>query len=95
MREEKRKMPKRQKVLKSQIQTCSLIFSDNEMIKFSERYENGYDITSDERYNMWLATFHPSEARTSTEALDIWSQEVQALSSLLHESALHNYIYMM
>ena len=55
MREEKRKMPKRQKVLKSQIQTCSLIFSDNKMTKFSERYENGYDITSDERYNMWLA----------------------------------------
>ena len=82
MREEKKKMPKGQKVLKSQIQTCSLIFSDNEMTKFSERYENGYDIASDERYNMWLATFHPFEARTATEALDIWSQEVQALSCM-------------
>lgn len=29
-------------------------FSAEEIVKFTTRYENGYDITSDSRYNAWL-----------------------------------------
>lgn len=36
-------------------------FSESEMIKFRTRYENGYDILTDTRYNEWLATYYPTE----------------------------------
>lgn len=35
----------------------STSFSENEFQKFSERYENGYDITTDERYNAWVEAY--------------------------------------
>ena len=41
------------------------VFSESERVKFESRYENGYDITTDERYNEWLAIYHPSEASVS------------------------------
>ena len=31
------------------------------MQKFSTRYENDYDLTSDERYNAWLKEYHPDD----------------------------------
>ena len=34
-------------------------FSEQEQILFERRFEEGFDITSDERYNTWLAQFHP------------------------------------
>ena len=34
-------------------------FSQSEHEKFSRRYENGYDIKTDQRYNAWLIAFHP------------------------------------
>ena len=36
-------------------------FTVEEMKKFEKRYENGYDIRSDSRYNLWLNVFHSSE----------------------------------
>ena len=33
-----------------------VIFSHEEIAMFELRYENGYDLTHDPRYNMWLAT---------------------------------------
>ena len=42
------------------------MFSESEIVTFVTRYENGYDITTDERYNEWLAIYHSSEASVST-----------------------------
>ena len=53
-REERRRLQKSQKLQKSY-----LPFSEEELVRFSTRYENGYDITTDERYNEWLAVYHP------------------------------------
>ena len=39
-------------------------FTDSELSKFSTRYENGYDITTDERYNLWLETYHNHHSDT-------------------------------
>ena len=37
-------------------------FSIAELQKFAKRYENGYDLTHDQRYNKWLEIHHPEEA---------------------------------
>jgi len=42
-----------------EVSSSSITFSQNEMTKFAHRFENGYDITTDERYNAWLGIFHP------------------------------------
>ena len=34
-------------------------FSEQEQILFERRFEEGFDIKNDERYNTWLAQFHP------------------------------------
>ena len=34
-------------------------FSVDELACFERRYENGYDLTHDERYNLWLAMKYP------------------------------------
>ena len=39
-------------------------FSEVGLKRFSIRYENGYDIKSDERYNAWLRIYHPKEKLT-------------------------------
>lgn len=36
-------------------------FSKQEISKFATRYDNGYDLTSDERYNAWLKEYHPED----------------------------------
>lgn len=33
-------------------------FTDSELSKFNRAYEEGYDIKTNERYNLWLETFH-------------------------------------
>ena len=35
------------------------IFSEEEVCRFQTRFENGYDIKTDERYNRWLEMYHP------------------------------------
>ena len=37
------------------------IFTEEELTKFACRYEEGYDLECDSRYNLWLETYHPSE----------------------------------
>jgi len=44
-------------------------FSEQEQILFERRFEEGFDITSDERYNTWLAQFHPDYARGKTSVM--------------------------
>ena len=33
-------------------------FTDAELSKFAKAYEEGYDITTNKRYNVWLEVFH-------------------------------------
>ena len=40
----------------------SLSFSNEEVQRFETRYENGYDLVTDERYNRWLEMYHPEHA---------------------------------
>ena len=40
------------------------VLISSEVKKFSLRYENNYDITTDERYNAWLEMYHPSEVES-------------------------------
>ena len=35
------------------------VFSEEELLRFQTRFENGYDIKTDERYNRWLQMYHP------------------------------------
>ena len=39
----------------------SLTFSLDELQRFDIRYENGYDLLHDDRYNCWLEIYHPEE----------------------------------
>lgn len=55
-----------QKCPQGTVSSESITFSESEVAKFARRHENGYDITTDERYNMWLDMFHPSEDRTTS-----------------------------
>ena len=41
-------------------------FSTEKILKFTSRYENGYDIDTDDRYNAWLAVYHPKEDTQQT-----------------------------
>ena len=41
-------------------------FSQSEHEKFSHRYENGFDIATDPRYNAWLNAFHPPGDKNSS-----------------------------
>ena len=34
---------------------CALLFTEEEETKFTRRYENGYDLVCDPRYNQWLS----------------------------------------
>ena len=42
--------------------TCTAEFTEEEIALFETRYENGYDVTEDARYNKWLSKFHPESA---------------------------------
>ena len=38
-------------------------FTDEEISLFERRFENGYDLTGDKRYNLWLSRYHPESSR--------------------------------
>ena len=73
LREAKRLSKERQKCVRTKPkkqqpqdrQGKSTTFSESETAKFVQRFENGYDINTDERYNLWLEIFHPSEVDTT------------------------------
>ena len=56
-------------------------FSDHELALFEHWYDEGHDITDNERYNTWLAQSHP----TSPAASHVWMQPLQStgISELL------------
>ena len=37
-------------------------FTDEEISLFERRFENGYDLTGDKRYNLWLSRYHPESS---------------------------------
>ena len=39
-------------------------FTDSEINLFEIQFEEGYDITDDDRYNLWPLTYHPNSAKT-------------------------------
>ena len=43
------------------------IFSSEELKKFEKRFDNGYDLQHDERYNLWLKHFHGSSTAVIEE----------------------------
>ena len=66
LKEQQKQQQQRPKRVCPQKKASSRItFSEEELAKFTRRYENGYDIATDERYNAWLQIFHPTEDKTS------------------------------
>ena len=41
-----------------------MTFSDDERVRFQRRYEEGYDLQCDEKYNEWVKMYHPSSSIT-------------------------------
>ena len=37
-------------------------FTDEEIGLFERRFENGYDLTDNKRYNLWLTRYHPESS---------------------------------
>ena len=56
-------------------------FSDHELTLFEHWYDEGHDITDNDRYNTWLAQSHP----TSPAASHVWMQPLHStgISELL------------
>lgn len=44
-------------------------FTDEEMEKFRHRYEEGYDLDIDDRYNEWLGMYHGKPAQSTLASL--------------------------
>ena len=73
-------------------QKCELRFTDDEIKRFEIRFENGYDLQNDERYNAWLkarssGSYHTKQDGKSP-AQDYSSIESSSLSLLYCPSAL-------
>ena len=75
-------------------------YTEDEELLFQRRYEEGYDLTTDERYNQWLKFNHPNSALTSqlTDKRYLYdkiikrakmTEEISAGSGLTPLDALH------
>jgi hypothetical protein len=51
-------------------------FSAEELEKFECRYENGYDLITDERYNRWLRMYHPDECHDTDQSSSFSEHQV-------------------
>ena len=80
-------------------------FTDEEELRFQIRYENGYDLTIDKRYNRWLQMNHPGDSHCVLKGKPLEFSDVssnsnaeysseEAKSELQHEkgSAGHNVV---
>ena len=52
-------------------------FSMDELEHFEHRYENGYDIKTDSRYNRWLKMYHPAECEMQNQEEVLMSNQCQ------------------
>ena len=41
-------------------------FTEKEWTIFTRRYENGYDLQGDDRYNPWLSQYHPQSLQSKS-----------------------------
>ena len=51
-------------------------FSAKELERFECRYENGYDLNTDKRYNKWLRMYHPDEYREPDQSSSFSDDQV-------------------
>ena len=70
-------------------------FSEKEMIKFTTRYENGYDILTDTRYNEWLATYHLTEVSGYAGITSAHKPRGECNSDLMHSHDIHVLVSLM
>ena len=57
----------------------SLPFTEEEIKLFETRFENGYDLTTDERYNAWLRAKHPSGGGQLTTSVGVLLDELSEI----------------
>jgi len=60
-------------------------FSEEEEAKFATRFENGYDLLHDKRYNQWLSECHPKYERQPLLVRELFSD---SLSVVLNDSPM-------
>ena len=41
-------------------------FTEKEWTIFTKRYENGYDLQGDDRYNLWLSQYHSQSLQSKS-----------------------------
>ena len=49
--------------LGSDAESATQNFAEEEHTKFQLRFEEGYDLTNDKRYNSWKLLYHPEECK--------------------------------
>ncbi len=77
---EQKKCAGRKSTSRQQLTHTKATFTDSELSKFATRYENGYDITTDEHYNLWLQVFHTHHSGTDASGSSKWIIMVHACS---------------
>ena len=75
---------------KRKVNSHAKAFTDAELIKFAKAYEEGYDITTNARYNLWLETFHQEHSKSGIKRMHYASPHER--QTLLNHK--HNYIIM-
>ncbi len=60
-------------------------FTEKELTLFERRYENQYDLTNDQRYNLWLATVHPDSAQGDLQYPQVHVQDLYRGNTNLHD----------
>ena len=74
--------------LKYRPQSRTATFSEEEMIRYQRRFEEGYDIP-DERYEMWLKLYHPVvRESTPLEDVTIHLSHSSSMSQILSQKSL-------
>ena len=76
------------------LDSCSLSeidnpFSQEEHTKFTKRYENCYDITTDQRYNKWVEIYHPTEVQSDSGNCLQLAMHIKAMYLGLHQICGH------
>lgn len=69
----------------------TLNFSLEEQVLFERRYEEGYDITTDVRYNAWLNLYHPTGSTSKPCHLLRSSSCTNCLMHVLDHAYCHNF----
>ena len=63
-------------------------FSQEELERFEKRFENGYDIFTDEKYVAWLQEYHPNSEPSVTSVFASVSPLEESAALLEHEPGI-------